>query len=1633
MQQQLTGLSEKIFLDRYAWKDADTNNAKVGDVVLVLTKDDPKFPTKEVGEIVSREGKKVTVRTRSGEMVQTDVEKLTLNIEKTPEEMWNRLAQAMASVEKTPELQQEWRDKFRSVLDDWKLVPGGRIAAGAGASDELTLFNCYVIPSPKDSRGGIMETLTEMTEIMARGGGVGINLSSLRPRRAIVKGVNGSSSGAVSWGGLFSYTTGLIEQGGCFGPRERIATNRGLIPASELADRLDRGETLYALTHWGPRRITHSFRNGVKPLFRVTTERGFTVEVTKDHKMGAIRNGSIVTIPLQDLDVRDETLLLLAEGLQEVPYVQLQAKPYNRSEMSTTLNEAVKLPKQLDEQLAYLLGYFYGDGYVHWGRKVNWEAPKAIKLATADDRPEIRQCLIEILRELFNIEPVVEKGDGACQNVALYSRIAVDWLEQNQILKARSAEIRVPEPIFRSPASVMGAFVAGYFDADGCDRGAKGGHGIDSVSLGMLRDVQQLLAVNGIMSHIRSTDRSGQGWRTIYRLCVTGAEFKDKMSRFIELSLKNEAVPGKYYQGVWDATKARISFRALTRVKDRLQADGQVALAERVEQLLATVPDRIMSIEPIGPSEVFDFEVEDVHMLCGNGFYTSNSRRGALMLMMNDWHPDVLDFITVKQTMGQVTNANLSVCVSNGFMKAVKEDLDWELVFPDTSTPDYDELWDGDLDKWKQAGRKVVHYRTVKAREIWHTIIESAWKSAEPGVVFMEYYNQMSNSWYFNPIICTNPCFHLNTRITTEYGLITIEDLYKKTQGKAFLVGTDLRLVEQAKVVGGRSYEVPGLKMRTATVFPTGQRETLNISLQNGMELSVTPEHRLYTNHGWKEAAQLSADDYVYLQSGEGKFAAQDALGEEWGLFLGWLTGDGWISKRGDVGMVFGAADSEVIPQLLKAGEKITGVTAKVFERSNGTKQVYWWRKALVEQLYELGVKAVRATEKEVPSALFTSSRTTVTAFLQALFSADGTVNERDEMHRTARLTSASRKLLQGVQLLLLNYGINSSIYEHKVYSSSGSYELIVSGNNLVVFAEKIGFKFVTRKQRALERIARPSRKSEKFASKVNKIEKGDFVTVYDIHEPETNSLIAGGMVAHNCGEQGLPGWGVCNLSAINLSKFYDEERHDVDWEELALTTRYSVRFLDNVIDKTPYHFAENEQNQKKERRVGLGTMGLAELMIKLNIRYGSPESLEFLDKLYGFMAREAYLASADIAAEKGSFQAFDAEKYVLSGFMKNMIEVYPEVGEAVAAKGMRNVTVITQAPTGSTGTMVGTSTGIEPYFAFKYFRQSRLGFDEQFVPIAQEWLDAHPGEKLPDYFVTAMDLSAEDHIRAQAAIQRWVDSSISKTANCPADFTVEETKKLYELAFDLGCKGVTIYRDGSRDVQVLSTEKKDEGTAKESVPAPATAAIQPPGKVVDKQYKSRPQVLRGATYKINTPFGMAYITINDLNGIPAEIFLNVGKAGSDVFAMAEALGRVCSLFLRYGDHGHKVELLVKHLKGIGGSGAIGFGVNRVESIADAVAKALELHVQNGIADHELDTDTPAPIAATLAQEESMGGAPAEQVNASLESNHGGEAGTGYGHQTAASRDLCPSCGSASLINIEGCKTCSNCGYSKCG
>src|SRR5690606_12418048 len=254
---------------------------------------------------------------------------------------------------------------------------------------------------------------------------------------------------------------------------------------------------------------------------------------------------------------------------------------------------------------------------------------------------------------------------------------------------------------------------------------------------------------------------------------------------------------------------------------------------------------------------------------------------------------------------------------------------------------------------------------------------------------------------------------------------------------------------------------------------------------------------------------------------------------------------------------------------------------------------------------------------------------------------------------------------------------------EIKAYWCEAQHELVVSKQNMVLFADDIGF-LMDYKQAALENyIGRGKRGpyAEYFTATVEAITPDGIEDVFDLTEPLTHSFVANGLIVHNCGEQGLPAFGVCNLGAINLAKFYDAENDDVAWDDLADTVRYSVRFLDNVIDSTPYFFEENARVQGSERRVGLGTMGIAELLIALKIRYGSPESVEFIEKLYLFIAEQAYLMSSEIAAQKGSFPAFDAEQFLNSGFMRQMPE---HVRQTIREKGARNVTLLTQAPTGT-------------------------------------------------------------------------------------------------------------------------------------------------------------------------------------------------------------------------------------------------------------------------------------------------------------------------------------------------------------
>ncbi|MEP6989233.1 MAG: ribonucleoside-diphosphate reductase, adenosylcobalamin-dependent, partial [Chloroflexota bacterium] len=454
-----------------------------------------------------------------------------------------------------------------------------------------------------------------------------------------------------------------------------------------------------------------------------------------------------------------------------------------------------------------------------------------------------------------------------------------------------------------------------------------------------------------------------------------------------------------------------------------------------------------------------------------------------------------------------------------------------------------------------------------------------------------------------------------------------------------------------------------------------------------------------------------------------------------------------------------------------------------------------------------------------------------------------------------------------------------------------------------------------------------------------------------------------------------------------------------------------------------------------------------------LEIRYGSDESVAFIDKLYGFLARSIYETSVELAQEKGAFPQFKAEPFLKSGYMQSMPK---DIQDKVRKHGIRNVTLTTQAPTGTTGTMVNTSTGIEPFFSWVYYRKSRLGLHEEQVPLAKEWFEAHPGEtQLPDYFVTAMDLSPEEHIKVQAAIQRWVDSSISKTCNVPNEYTVEQVSDLYLYMYDMGCKGGTIYRDGSRDEQVLML-KGDERAENEmskmkgekEAEKAAEVVVEKPIEQVATPHRvyPRPKRLAGVTVSRKTPFGTAFITMNsDDLGNPFEVFITIGKAGSDLQADAEGLGRMLSLQLRTTAPQNRMEMLkliVEQLQGIGGSRSVGMGPQRVISMPDAVAGALVEHYLTQSVSQQLDlpmgngngnsngngSSTHVALPAVTVSTSSLQAVGANG-NAHSHTNVDGHV-TETGYKTRA--DICPSCGTVSLIRIEGCEKCDVCGYSRC-
>jgi ribonucleoside-diphosphate reductase alpha chain len=495
------------------------------------------------------------------------------------------------------------------------------------------------------------------------------------------------------------------------------------------------------------------------------------------------------------------------------------------------------------------------------------------------------------------------------------------------------------------------------------------------------------------------------------------------------------------------------------------------------------------------------------------------------------------------------------------------------------------------------------------------------------------------------------------------------------------------------------------------------------------------------------------------------------------------------------------------------------------------------------------------------------------------------------------------------------------------------------------------------------------------------------------------------------CGEQPLPPYGACLLGSINLPTLVTgafTAKAQMDAAALDRLVRVAVRMMDNVVDASRFPLPQQAQEAAAKRRIGLGVTGLADALLMLGARYGSDQAVALTDQWMHAIARSAYLASVDLAQEKGAFPLFDAEGFLASG---NMQQMDADVRAAIAQHGIRNALLTSVAPTGTISLYAGNvSSGIEPVFAYAYTRKvlqkdgSRT--EEEVVDYAVRlWREMHGDAPLPEHFVNAQTLPPLDHVRMQAAAQKWVDSSISKTINCPADISFDDFKEVYMAAWDQGCKGCTTYRPNDVTGSVLTVA---EGSDKTPSEAPATLRQTSDGAEV--VYLSdpldRPAALEGQTYKIKWPGSehALYITINDIviagHRRPFEVFIN--SKNMEHFAWTVALTRMISaVFRRGGD----ISFVVEELKAVfdprGGAWMQG---KYVPSILAAIGGVIERHlIEIGFIAGEglgLKSDPKAAVMAV------------------------GEAPRG---------PACPNCGAYEMRMVEGCMTCGSCGHSKCG
>jgi ribonucleoside-diphosphate reductase alpha chain len=967
---------------------------------------------------------------------------------------------------------------------------------------------------------------------------------------------------------------------------------------------------------------------------------------------------------------------------------------------------------------------------------------------------------------------------------------------------------------------------------------------------------------------------------------------------------------------------------------------------------------------PISFIKIFNTATEQVKQ--------GGTRRGANMGVLRVDHPDIMDFIRAKEREGQLNNFNLSVALTETFMQAVEKDDEYALIEPKSG---------------QTAG-------TLRARDVFQLLVQKAWESGDPGIVFIDRMNADNPTPEQGAIESTNPCVCGETLVLTEQGPRKAKEL----------TGQPCSLL-----INGLGYS------STETgFFSTGCRAVYTLHTREGFQLRLTRDHplrrvvsrtRKTIRQEWVPAGELHPGDEIMLQDHRAWSGWSGEYGREEGYLLGLLIGDGTLKQDKAVlsywvsGLEVNGKDDcleaecGIMQEALQAAKKLTHRSDFQGWHLIPERNEYRLSLGSLKELAE--VCGLRPGYKVVTERIEQQSSDFYRGFLRGIFDADASVQGSQVKGVSVRLTQSHYDNLLAIQRMLLRLGIVSRIYSFRrpeqltslpdghggirTYRTRAQHELVISKDNLTRFAKEIGFADPV-KQGKLETLLSAYKRTlnrERFVCTFEGLTYDGREEVFDVQVPGVNAFDANGLVVHNCGEQPLLPFEACNLGSINVSKFFAPGTEDgIDWEEFKESIHLSMRFLDNVIDASKYPLEQIQATVHHNRKVGLGIMGWADLLYQLEIPYNSRRGLHFAERLMDFFQQECWSASKLLAQERGPFPAYERSVYA----QKNL-------------GPYRNATTTTIAPTGTLSIIAGCSSGIEPLYALSFVRQvmdgenllevnsifeqalkkaqcHSQGLMQEVAQVGSIQAMEHLPESIRRVFVTAMDIDPEFHLKMQAAFQKYTDNAVSKTVNLPHSALQEDIYRIYWNAYEFGCKGVTVYRDGSKSEQVLSSGRTQESLAQ--------------GKAAVKT-KERPEVVYGFTQKVKTGLGDLYLTVNEVDGQPFEVFATIGRSGRSITAKSEAIGRLVSLVLRSGIN---VREVVHQLKGIGGEHPVFQKKGLLLSIPDAVAWVLE--------NRYLSENKPTPDPGSL------------------------------------SRPNCPECGEV-LYFQEGCFLCQACGYTKCG